>query len=269
MKTNLFDFKHKTIVITGGSTGIGRATAVAFAQHGANIVIGDINEAAASETIELIKREGVEALFVKTDVSHTADVKALIDKAVSTFGRLDCAFNNAGIAHSLRPIEALEEDDFDRVVAVDLKGIFLCMKYELQHMLKVKGGAIVNTASVAGLVPEAGLGGYVAAKHGVIGLTKTAAIEHAHLGIRVNALAPGWVRTPMTKGWDEHKGLNAHLRAATPMHRGAEPEEMAGMVLFLCSEAASYVTGQTYAVEGGQMVRGLLPITIGPEPGRI
>jgi NAD(P)-dependent dehydrogenase (short-subunit alcohol dehydrogenase family) len=157
-------------------------------------------------------------------------------------------------------IEDLDEDSFDRVIAIDLKGCFLCMKYELQHMVKAGKGAIVNTASVAGLLPEAGSGAYVAAKHGVIGLTKTAAIEHAHLGIRVNALAPGWVRTAMTKGWDDDKGLNAQMKAAAPMHRGAEPEEMTGMVLFLCSEAASYATGQVYLVDGGQTARGLLPV---------
>jgi NAD(P)-dependent dehydrogenase (short-subunit alcohol dehydrogenase family) len=268
MNKSIFDFTNKTVLITGGGSGIGRATALAFAQHGAKIVIGDLNEAAAQETVELIKKEGAQALFVKTNVSHAADVKALVEKTVSTFGGLDCAFNNAGIAHAPKPIEALDEESFDRVIAVDLKGCFLCMKYELPHMIKAKRGAIVNTASVAGLLPEAGSGGYVAAKHGVIGLTKTAAIEHAHLGIRVNALAPGWVRTPMTKGWDDDTGFNAQLKAAAPMHRGAEPEEMAGMVLFLCSDAASYVTGQTYLVDGGQTVRGLLPVENTVDPGR-
>lgn len=256
------------VLITGGSTGIGRATALAFAQQGARIVIGDLNEMAAQETVELIKKEGAQALFVKTNVSHSADVRALVEKTVSTFGGLDCAFNNAGIAHAPKPIEALDEESFDRVIAVDLKGCFLCMKYEYPHMIKAKRGAIVNTASVAGLLPEAGSGAYIAAKHGVIGLTKTAAIEHAHLGIRVNALAPGWVRTPMTKGWDDDKGFNAHLKAAAPMHRGAEPEEMAGMALFLSSDAASYVTGQTYLVDGGQTVRGLLPVENTVDPGR-
>lgn len=218
MKKNLFDFTNKVVLITGGSTGIGRATALAFAQQGARIVIGDLNEMAAQETVELIQKEGTQAVFVKTNVSHSADVKALVEKTVSTFGGLDCAFNNAGIFHTPKSIRELDDDSFDRVVAVDMKGCFLCMKYELQHMVKVGKGAIVNTASVAGLLPEAGSGAYVAAKHGVIGLTKTAAIENAHLGIRVNALAAGWVRTPMTKGWDDDTGLNAHLKVAAPMH---------------------------------------------------
>ncbi len=135
-------------------------------------------------------------------------------------------------------------------------------------MIRTGAGAIVNTASIAGLLPEAGSGAYVAAKHGVIGLTKTAAIENAHRGIRINALAPGWVRTPMTRGWYEDEELNARLKAAAPMHRGAEPEEIAGMVLFLCSDAASYVTGQTFAVEGGQTIRGLLPVETGFEAAK-
>ncbi len=269
MKPDLLDFSDKTVLITGGSTGIGRATALAFAQHGAKIVIGDLNEAGTQETVESIRKAGAQALFVKTNISDAADVKALVGKTVGAFGGLDCAFNNAGIAHAPLSMDTLDEDTFDRVVAVDLKGCFLCMKYELQHMVSAGKGVIVNTASVAGLLPEFGFSAYVAAKHGVIGLTKTAAIEYAHLGIRVNALAPGWVRSPMTAGWDEDKDLNARMKAATPMHRAAEPEEMAGMVLFLCSGAASYVTGQTYLVDGGQTVRGLLPVKDATDAGTV
>lgn len=213
---------------------------MAFARAGASIAIGDLNEAAARDTVELLRKEGAKAEFFRADVTISDDVSNLVERAVKVLGSLDCAFNNAGIFHPPMNLEELDEANFDRVVAVDMKGVFLCMKYELRHMLEAGTGAIVNTASVAGLLPEAGSGAYVAAKHGVIGLTKTAAIENAHRGIRVNALAPGWVRTPMTKGWEEDEDLNAKLKAAAPMHRGAEPEEIAGMVLFLCSDAARY-----------------------------
>jgi len=259
MAKNLLDFTNKVVLITGGSSGIGRAVALGFAQQGAKVVIGDRNESGSRETLEMMKAFPTQGHFVKTDVSQAAEVKALVEETVRTFGGLDCAFNNAGILHAPAPLTSLEEGEFNRVVSVDLKGTFLCLKYELQHMIKMKKGAIVNTASVAGLFPEGGMGAYVAAKHGVIGLTKTAAIENAALGIRVNALAPGWVRTGMTKAWDEDKAFNAKIKEATPMHRGAEAEEMVGMVLYLCSEAATYTTGQTFPVEGGQTVRGLLP----------
>lgn len=262
MESELLDFDGKTVLITGGSSGIGRATALAFARQGANVVIGDLNERDAQETIERVKSEGAHGLFVRMDVTQAEAVRALIEETVDVFGGLDCAFNNAGVFHPPLMINELDEETFERVIAVDLKGVFLCLKYELQHMIKVGKGVIVNTASVAGLMPEAGSAAYVAAKHGVIGLTKTAAIENAHRGIRVNALAPGWVRTPMTKGWEEDKEFNDKLKAAAPMHRGANPEEITGMVLFLCSNAASYVTGQTFVIDGAQTVRGLLPVDV-------
>jgi NAD(P)-dependent dehydrogenase (short-subunit alcohol dehydrogenase family) len=226
------------------------------------VAIGDINEAAARETLDLVGRAGDDVLFVPTNVAVEADAEKLVAATVERFGRLDCAFNNAGIVHAPQPNAQLDASAFDRVISVDLRGVFLCMKYELREMLQAGRGAIVNTASVAGFIPEADTGAYVAAKHGVIGLTKTAAIENAHLGIRVNALAPGWVRTPLTKGLglESDKGLNERMQEAVPMHRGAEPEEMVGTVLFLCSDAASYVTGPTFVVDGGQMIRGFVPV---------
>lgn len=257
---DFLDFNGKVVLITGAATGIGRAVAVGFASRGAKVAIGDINEEAARETLDLVTRAGGDVLFVRTNVSVEADVEKLVAATVERFGRLDCAFNNAGIVHTPQPLAQLDASVFDRVIAVDLRGVFLCMKYELRHMVRAGHGTIVNTASVAGLLPEANEGAYVAAKHGVIGLTKTAAIENAHLGIRVNALAPGWVRTPLTKSLENEKELNEKMKEAAPMHRGAEPEEMVGMVLFLCSEAASFVTGQTFVVDGGQMIRGLLPV---------
>jgi NAD(P)-dependent dehydrogenase (short-subunit alcohol dehydrogenase family) len=259
MPQDLLGFMGKTVLVTGGASGIGRATAVAFAQHGASVAIADTDERGAGETLELIQACGSRGLFVPTDVTRAAEVKAAVARTVEAFGGLDCAFNNAGISNPPKPLGELDEATFDRVLSVDLKGVFLCLTYELQHMIGAGSGAIVNTASVAGLFPEAGSGAYVAAKHGVIGLTKTAAIENAHRGIRVNALAPGWVRTPMTKRWDDDGEFNAKLKAATPMHRGAEPDEISGLVLFLCSSAASYISGQVYVVDGAQTIRGLLP----------
>jgi NAD(P)-dependent dehydrogenase (short-subunit alcohol dehydrogenase family) len=254
------DFSGKAVLITGAATGIGRAVAVGFARRGAKVAIGDINEEAARETLDLVTRAGGDVLFIRTNVSVEANVEKLVAATVERFGRIDCAFNNAGIVHPPQPLAQLDTSEFDRVIAVDLRGVFLCMKYELREMVRAGHGAIVNTASVAGLLPEANRAAYVAAKHGVIGLTQTAAIENAHLGIRVSALAPGWVRTAMTKSLENEKGLNERLQEAVPMHRGAEPEEMVGMVLFLCSDAASYVTGQTFVVDGGQMIRGLVPV---------
>lgn len=253
MQRNMLDFAGKAALITGGASGIGRATALAFAEQGAAVAIVDLDDAGANETLRAL---GSKRLYVRTDVTRAAEVEQAVKKTVATFGRLDCAFNNAGITIPAKPLGELDEASFDRVLAVDLKGVFLCLTYQLRHM---SAGAIVNTASVAGLVPEAGSGAYVAAKHGVIGLTKTAALENAHRGIRVNAIAPGWVRTPMTRRWDEDPDFNAKLKAATPMHRGAEPEEIAGAVLFLCSPAASYLTGQVLTVDGAQTIRGLLP----------
>ena len=190
---DVLDFNGKVVLITGAATGIGRAVAVGFASRGAKVAIGDINEEAARETLDLIRRAGGDVLFVRTNVSDEADVEQLVAATVKRFGRLDCAFSNAGIVHASQSIEQLDASVFDRVISVDLRGVFLCMKYELREMVRAGHGAIVNTTSVAGFLPEVGEGAYVAAKHGVIGLTKTAAIENAHLGVRVNALAPGWI----------------------------------------------------------------------------
>ena len=261
--TDLLDFDGKVVLITGAATGIGRAVAVAFARHGARLAIGDINEAAASETLDLVKRAGGEALFRRTDVSQEADVEGLVSQTVAQFGRLDCAFNNAGIAPkdaNRKPFAEVDVAGFDRVLAVDLRGVFLCMKYELREMARAGKGAIVNTASVAGLVGEPGAADYVAAKHGVIGLTKVAALEYAAQGIRVNALAPGWVETPMTVALKSDPTLASRMLSSTPIGRPAQPDEMAASVLFLCSDAASYVTGQIHVADGAATVRGMFPL---------
>ena len=249
MKTT-FNFTDKVAIVTGGSTGIGRATSLLFAKHGAKVVIGDVNPE-GRETVKTIEREGGAAIFVETDVRDAQQVEHLVGTAVETYGGLHYAFNNAGVLPAGALLADVEESAFDQVVAVDLKGVFLSMKYEIQHMLKAGGGAIVNNASIAGMIAEPGISPYVAAKHAVIGLSKAAAIEYASQGIRINALAPGLVETGMTKHWFADDNIRAHLLTNTPMGRAGQPEEMANMVLFLCSDLASFAVGQTFVVDGG------------------
>jgi NAD(P)-dependent dehydrogenase (short-subunit alcohol dehydrogenase family) len=249
-----FDFTNKVVIVTGGASGMGRATAEMFARCSAKVVIGDLNPA-AEDVVGAIKSAGGDAVFVKTDVSVAEQVENLVATAVKTFGRLDCAFNNAGTLPVGAAIADTEETSFDRTIAVDLKGVFLCLKYEIRQMLQSGGGAIVNNASIAGMIADPGIGPYVAAKHGVIGLTKTAALEYAKHNIRVNALAPGLVDTPMTKAWFDDPGIRAVLLANSPLGRPARPEEMAGMVLFLCSEMASFATGAVFPIDGAYTAR--------------
>ena len=250
MPANTFDFSGKVALITGGSRGIGRATALLFAHSGAKVVIGDVDPVGL-ETVEAIKRDGGEAVLVTTDVSNESDVKNLIATAVKTYGGLHCAFNNAGVLPPTVTLAEMDESTFDKTLAVDLKGVFLCMKHEIAHMLQSGGGAIVNSASIAGLIAEPGISAYVTAKHGVVGLTKAAAVEYAAQGIRINALAPGLVKTAMTKAWFDDPNMNAHFIANTPIGRVSQPAEIAGMVLFLCSQFASFAVGQTFVIDGG------------------
>jgi len=241
---------NKVALVTGGSTGIGRATALLFARHGARVVIGDVNPE-GRETVKTIEQEGGAALFVETDVRNARQVEDLVAAALKTYGGLHVAFNNAGILPAGALLADVEESAFDQVVAVDLKGVFLTMKYEIRHMLKAGGGAIVNNASIAGMIAEAGISSYVAAKHAVIGLSRAAAIEYASQGIRINALAPGLVETGMTKHWFADDKIRASLVGHTPIGRAAQPEEIAEMVLFLCSDLASFAVGQVFVVDGG------------------
>jgi NAD(P)-dependent dehydrogenase (short-subunit alcohol dehydrogenase family) len=251
MADQLLRFDDKVVLITGGATGIGRATALAFARQGATVVIGDVDERAA-ETVHLLEEAGGTGLFVRTDVTVDADVERLVRTTVDTYGRLDVAFNNAGVLPPTGPLLEQSEADWDKTIAVDLKGVFLALKHELAHMVANGGGAIVNTASIAGVIADPGMSPYVAAKHGVVGLTKAAALDYASAGVRVNALAPGLVETGMTKGWLDDPAMREIVIAGSQLGRPAQPEEIAGMVLYLASDLASFATGGVYVVDGGQ-----------------
>jgi NAD(P)-dependent dehydrogenase (short-subunit alcohol dehydrogenase family) len=251
---NEFNFTGKVALVTGGGAGIGRAVSLRFARHGAKVVIGDIDPAGI-ETATLIKGEGGEAIFVQTDVRKAREVENLVATAVETYGALHCAFNNSGILPPTIPLAEVDDSTFDNVIAVDLKGVFLSMKYEIRQMLQAGGGAIVNNASIAGIIAEAGISTYAAAKHGVIGLSKAAALEYASQGIRINALAPGLVETAMTKPWFDDPAMRSYFMANSPIGRFAQPEEIAGVVLFLCSDLASFALGQTFAIDGGYTAR--------------
>lgn len=250
-------FENKIVLVTGGSSGIGRATALAFAQEGATVVVSDVNVEGGEETVRLLQAAGGSGTFLRADVSKALEVESLINRIVETYGRLDCAHNNAGISGPLSSTVDYSEDDWDRLMNINLKGVWLCLKYEIPQMLKQGGGVIVNTASVAGLVGNAmGLGIYGASKHGVVGLTKAAALEYARGGIRVNAVCPGVIKTPMTDLFGEvNPGLEEKITASKPMGRLGAPEEVAGAVLWLCSDASSYATGTTLVVDGGMVAQ--------------
>ena len=230
----------KVALVTGGSSGIGQATAQIFAREGAKVVVADVLVEGGEETVRLIKAAGGDAIFVKTDVSRPAEVEAMVKRAVDTYGRLDCAFNNAGIEGALQPTSEYDEAMWDRVISINLKGVWLCMKYEIPQMLKQGSGAIVNTASAAGLVGVQGLSAYTAAKHGVNGLTKTAALEYAKSGIRINSVCPGGVDTPMVRRVFGNNPQFAEAAAVVePVGRLAQPAEIGEAVVWLCSDAAS------------------------------
>ena len=248
----------KVALVTGGASGIGRATALTFAKEGAKLVIADMNEDGGHQTVHMITENGGEATFVRGDVSSATEVAAMITKAVETYGRLDCAHNNAGIGSRPRVLlHELLEENWDRVIGINLKGVWLCMKYEISQMLKQGGGTIVNTASIMGLVGSwSRSGAYNASKHGVVGLTKTAALEYATSGIRVNCVCPGYIRTPLLENLlTSQPEMEAPIVARHPIGRMGRPEEIAEAVVWLCSDAASFVTGHTMTVDGGYVAQ--------------
>ena len=245
----------QVVLITGASSGIGKATALAFAKAGYEVALADRDEAAGERIAEEIAHRGGKSLFVSCDVASEEDVAALVARTVDHFGQLDAAFNNAGIEGEQAPTADCTVENWDRVMAVNLRGIWLCMRAEIPHMLKGGGGTIVNCASVAGLVGLAGIPAYVAAKHGVVGLTRAAALDYATRGIRVNAVCPGAIHTPMLDRFMAEDVGRAQILAAEPVGRIGKPEEVASAVLWLCSEGAAFTTGQAVAVDGGWTAR--------------
>jgi NAD(P)-dependent dehydrogenase (short-subunit alcohol dehydrogenase family) len=249
------EFEGKTAIVTGAGSGIGRATAYAFADRGAKVAVADVDTKGGKATVDRIKKSGGEAIFVKTDVSKSAEVQALVNKTVDTYGRLDYALNNAGVNRGIGvPTADYKEEDWDIVQSINLKGVWLCMKYEIQQMLKQGGkGAIVNTASISGLSAHPADPAYVSSKFGCVGLTKTAALEYAKTNIRINCVCPGPVKTGLFDRVEEAMpGASEGARDMVPMGRVGEPEEVAEAVMWLCSDGASFVTALAMSVDGGE-----------------
>jgi NAD(P)-dependent dehydrogenase (short-subunit alcohol dehydrogenase family) len=248
-------FAGKSVLVTGCGSGIGRATALAFADEGADLVLGDWNAEAGEQVAAQARARGARAEFLRTDVSKAADCEALVARAVALHGRLDVAFNNAGINIRVAPIVDITEDEWQRIMAVNLTGVYLSMKYEIPAIKRSGGGAIINTASVGGVIGTAGVSPYCASKHAVLGLTKSVALEYIRDGIRINAICPGATRTAMLEEWFRNPEVEKAVLAQSPAGRIAEPEEMASVVLFLASDAASFVAGAALMADGAFTVQ--------------
>ncbi len=250
-------FQDKVAIVTGAGSGIGRATSVAFAEHGASVVVVDVDIAGSEETVRLIREAGGSATFVHCDVSKPEDVVKMVDATIETYGRLDFACNNAGIGGAQAPTGEYPIESWNKVIGINLTGVWLCMRYQIPAMLKSGGGSIVNMASILGQVGFAGAPAYVAAKHGVVGLTKSAAIEYATQGIRVNAICPGFIYTPLLEHAGMSKGTPMYDMVAGlhPMKRMGTSEEVASAVIWLCEEGASFVTGESILVDGGYVAQ--------------
>ena len=249
-------FENQVALVTGAASGLGLATAKAFAQSGASVVLADTNEKAVHSAAEELSAQGHKTLAIKCDVADDAQVEAMVDRTVATFGRLDAAYNNAGVQNVIAEAADASREDFDRVIGVNLRGVWSCMKFELRQMIKQGSGAIVNCSSIGGLVGSAKRGTYQASKHGVLGLTKSAALDYAARGIRINAVCPGIIHTSMLDRMMETQAdaLNAMLKDV-PIGRLGRPEEIASAVLWLCSSAASLMIGHALTVDGGYTIR--------------
>ena len=250
------EFNAKVAIVTGAGSGIGRATALAFAKEGVKVVVADVHSNEGEETVELIQKADGQAMFIKTDVSKSTEVSTLVSKTVETYGPLDFAFNNAGKAGAVVFTAEQTEETWDAIIDTNLKGVWLCMKYELLHMLKQGSGVIVNNSSIYGLVGGANCSVYAASKHGILGLTKCAAVEYAKSGVRINAVAPGLIETAMIAGaFGSIDAAKEQLLPKLPIGRIGKPKEIAEAVLWLCSDKASFVTGHTLTVDGGYVVQ--------------
>jgi len=248
-------FENKVALVTGAASGMGLATARAFAEAGASVVLADVREELANTEARKLKESGYRAIAVRCDVSDDAQVAAMVDRTVAEFGRLDAAFNNAGVMARIAPTVESTREDWDRVIGINLRGVWSCMKYELRQMARQGNGAIVNNASVGALTGNPGIGSYIASKHGVVGLTRTAALEYVTRGIRVNAVNPGLIDTQIARdvvSGDEQ--AYGEIAKNVPIGRAGRPEEIASAVLWLCSDAASYVVGHALTVDGGMTV---------------